>query len=176
MVRKSRVSTDWESIYKGQLKRITVLVQPLPESNQNVGAMFARVARRYVHMKRNFLVKSDSAKSTADWKAECGEGIDGVLLLRPLVESSEKSVTARTEGSLLKCGDGSEAWSGEVAGKVVSEDEGLKEVAANYGRENGPEVVKYVPAAMHLLRPLLDTLPQPELNDADVDEKLTLDE
>ena len=170
------MSTDWEAAYKGQLKRIAILVQPLPDANEKVGAMFARVARRYVHMKRNFLAKSDAAKSTGEWRAECGEGFDGVLVLRPLLESSENSVQGRVEGSLLKCGDGSEAWSGEASGSFSAVDEGLKEVAANYGRENGPEVVKYVPAAMHLLRPLLDTLPQPELNEADVDEKLTLDE
>ena len=40
----------------------------------------------------------------------------------------------------------------------------------------GPwKVERYVPPALNVLRPLLDTLPQPVLTEADVEEKLTLD-
>ena len=51
----------------------------------------------------------------------------------------------------------------------------LVEVTQVYVQELGPEVERYVPPALNALRPLLDTLPQPVLTDADVDEKLTLD-
>jgi probable lipoprotein (TIGR04455 family) len=49
-------------------------------------------------------------------------------------------------------------------------------VSASYAREYGAEVEKYIAPAMNLLRPTLDTLPNPELNDADKDEKPLVDE
>ena len=42
--------------------------------------------------------------------------------------------------------------------------------------EYGAQVERYVAPAMNLLRPMLDTLPQPQLTEADQEEKMTLDE
>lgn len=177
VVKMSRLGDDWETQEKNRLKRIAVLVQPLPDGNEKVGAMFARVARRYVHMKRNFLVKADAARPAAQERtADCGEGIDGILWLEPKVKSLGDGIEANVKAQLLRCADGKDVWAAEAGGSFKSYDEGLKEVAANYGRENGAEVERYVPAAMNVLRPMLDTLPQPELTEADVEEKMTLDE
>lgn len=177
VVKSYRIADDWETKDKNALKRIAVVVQPLPDANEKVGAMFARVARRYVHMKRNFLVKADVTRTQLlDRTAECAEGLDGILWLDPAVKSLGDGIEANLKAKLLRCSDGVEVWAAEAGGSFKSYDEGLKEVAANYGREHGAEVERYVPAAMHVLRPMLDTLPQPELNDADVEEKMSLDE
>jgi probable lipoprotein (TIGR04455 family) len=177
VVKMSRLADGWETAEKSRLKRIAVVVQPLPDGNEKVGAMFARVARRYVHMKRNFLVKADSARA-ADTSpiADCAEGLDGILWLKPSVKAVGTGIEADVLGRLLACPDGREVWAAEAGGSFHAYDEGLKEVAANYGQENGTEVERYVPAAMNVLRPMLDTLPQPELTEADVEEKMTLDE
>ena len=178
VVKNYRLADDWETRDKAALKRISIVVQPLPDANEKVGAMMARVARRYVHMKRNFLVKADVTRTALlDRTAECTEGgLDGVLWLEPAVKALGDGIEENVKAKLLRCSDGVEVWAAEAGGSFKSYDEGLKEVAANYGREHGTEVERYVPATMHVLRPMLDTLPQPELNDADVEEKMTLDE
>src|SRR5687767_16035645 len=80
----SRLADDWQTNGRDKLKRIAVVVQPLPDGSEKTGAMLARVARRYVHMKRNFLVKADSAKAAAvDRTAECADAMDGILWLQP---------------------------------------------------------------------------------------------
>jgi probable lipoprotein (TIGR04455 family) len=178
VVKMSRLADGWETAEKNRLKRIAVLVQPLPDGNEKVGAMFARVARRYVHMKRNFLVKADVARASdsASPTADCADGLDGILWLKPSVKAVGDGIEADVLGKLLACPDGREVWAAEAGGSFHAYDEGLKEVAATYGSENGKEVERYVPAAMNVLRPMLDTLPQPELTEADVEEKMTLDE
>lgn len=177
VVRMSRLRGDWDTNGRDTLKRITVLVQPLPDGSEKTGAMIARVARRYVHMKRNFLVKSDSAKAAEpDRATECEGGLDGILWLKPTAKAQGDGIELDVKASLVRCTDGSEVWASEAGGSFKPYDEGLKEVAATYGRENGGEVERYVPAAMNVLRPMLDTLPDPVLTDADVEEKMTLDE
>jgi probable lipoprotein (TIGR04455 family) len=79
------------------------------------------------------------------------------------------------KGKLARCGDGREAWTGEAAGSFPSKDPGLVEVTNVYVQEFGKDVEPLVPPALNVLRPLLDSLPQPVLSEADVDEKLTLD-
>ena len=44
-----------------------------------------------------------------------------------------------------------------------------------YVREIGPDVEPMVAPVMNLMRPALDTLPQPLLTEDDVNEKLSLD-
>jgi len=177
VVKMSRISDAWETQEKNRIKRLIVVVQPLPDGNEKVGAMFARVARRYVHMKRNFLVKADVARAAAqDRAADCADAMDAILWLEPAVHAVGDGVEADVKGRLTACSDGREVWAAQAAGSFKGRDPGLVEVAANYARENGPEVERYVPAAMNILRPMLDTLPQPDLTDADVEEKMTLDE
>jgi probable lipoprotein (TIGR04455 family) len=177
VVKMSRISDAWETQDKAHIKRITVLVQPLPDGNEKVGAMFARIARRYVHMKRNFLVKADVARAVAqDRTADCADAMDGILWLEPKVRAVGEGVEAEVKGSLIACSDGREVWAAEAGGSFKGHDPGLTEVAASYAKENGPEVERYVPAAMNVLRPMLDTLPDPQLTEADVEEKMTLDE
>ena len=66
-----------------------IVVQPMPEGNQKAGEVFARVARRYVNQKRDFLVKKELAQGDAPKLAElCGgeDAIEGVLFLKPALK------------------------------------------------------------------------------------------
>ncbi len=179
VVKMSRIADDWNSNGRDKVKRIAVVVQPLPDGSEKTGAMLARVARRYVHMKRNFLVKADSAKAGAlDRSTECSADntLDALLWLQPTAKAVGDGIELSVKASLQQCADGTEVWAAEAGGSFKGYDEGLKEVAATYGRENGAEVERFVPAAMNVLRPMLDTLPDPQLTEADVEEKMTLDE
>ncbi len=178
IVKSARIRDDWAQEDQKTVKRLAVVVQPLPNGNQKAGEAFARIARRYVNQKRDFLVKKEVVQAQAPKLAElCGgeEVIEGVLFLKPSLEVMAGGFEAELDGALARCSDGREAWTGKAAGSFPSKDKGLVEVTAIYVQELGPEVEPYVAPALNLLRPLLDTLPQPVLNETDLDEKLTLD-
>lgn len=178
IVKSARVRDDWAQGDQRAVKRLAVVVQPLPDGNQKAGEAFARVARRYVNQKRDFLVKKEVASATAPQLGElCGgdDAIEGVLFLKPTMKAAGEGFELEVAGSLARCPDGREAWTGVAGGSFLAKDPGLVEVTQVYVQELGAEVERYVPPALNALRPLLDTLPQPVLTEADVDEKLTLD-
>ena len=178
IVKAAHLRDDWAQGDQRAVRRLTVVVQPLPDGNPKAGEAFARIARRYVNQKRDFLVKKEVVLAEpAKLSALCGgeEAIEGVLFLKPVLKAVGSGFEAELGGVLARCPDGREAWTGRAAGSFPAKDPGLVEVTANYVQELGPEVERYVPPALNLLRPLLDTLPQPILTEADVDEKLTLD-
>lgn len=178
IVKAARIRDDWAQADQRAVKRLVVVVQPLPEGSQKAGEAFARIARRYVNQKRDFLVKQEVVQAEPPKLAElCGgdEAIEGVLFLKPRLEAVGSGFEAELSGALARCGDGREAWTGLAAGSFPSKDPRLVEVTSIYVQELGPEVERYVPPALNLLRPLLDTLPQPILTEADLDEKITLD-
>lgn len=178
IVKAARVRDDWAQADQKVVKRLVVVVQPLPDGNAKAGEAFALIARRYVNQKRDFLVKQQQVSAEPlTLVALCGgeEAIEGVLFLSPTLKAVGSGFEASVVGKLARCGDGREAWTGEAAGSFPSKDPGLASVTGVYVQELGPEVAPYVPPALNLLRPLLDTLPQPILTEADVEEKLTLD-
>ncbi|MBX7115589.1 MAG: MXAN_6521/LA_1396 family lipoprotein [Myxococcaceae bacterium] len=177
VVKMHRTRDDWATVDQTKVKRLSVVVQPLPAGQEKAGPLLGQVARRYVNMKREFLVMSYAAQAGAfDWKASCTAGLDGLIWLKPNVSPKGDGFEASVEARLIRCYDGQEAWAADAGGSFSSHDDGLKEVAANYGKELGPDVEPYVPLAMNLLRPVLDTLPKPVLTEDDVTEKMSLDD
>jgi probable lipoprotein (TIGR04455 family) len=177
IVKSSRVVEGWPTQGATSVKRLVVLTQPLPQGDAKVGTLFARVARRYVNMKRDFLVKSEvTQEGAAELSALCTDGLEGVLHLSPKVVPQGDGFEVELTAKLLRCSDGAVQWESSAAGSFEATDSRLLEVTQVYVRELGPEVERQVPLALNLLRPVLDTLPQPKLTDADVEEKVTLDE
>jgi probable lipoprotein (TIGR04455 family) len=177
IVKRYTVRDDWAATDRSKVKRLVVLVQPLPDGQEKAGELFARIARRYVNMKRDFLVKQEKFAATApELAALCGgdDAIEGVLLLSPTVTRKGDGFEIELKGALRRCGDGREAWTAEAGGSFPSKDNLLVEVTKTYVGELGPEVEPWVAPAMNVLRPVLDTLPQPLLSGQDQDEKIGL--
>jgi probable lipoprotein (TIGR04455 family) len=178
VVKHVTVRDDWAREDAPRVRRLAVVVQPLPDGQAKAGELFARIARRYVNQKREFLVKKELVDAApVPLAGLCGgdDAIEGVLQLNVGLKRVGTGFEATLDGVLLRCPDGREEWKVNAAGSFASADEHLREVTASYSREVGPEVEPYVAPAMNLLRPALDTLPNPFLTDADREEKMGLD-
>lgn len=177
IVRSSKVHADWATVDKAKVKRLVLLVQPLPDGNEKAGELFARIARRYVNMKRDFLVKQEKVLAAQpELQTLCGgdDAIEGVLSLSPTLTPKREGFEIDLKGALLRCSDGTASWAGTAGGSFDTRDPLLVEVTKTYSGELGAEIERYVAPAMNVLRPLLDTLPQPVLTEQDQDEKITL--
>jgi probable lipoprotein (TIGR04455 family) len=187
VVKSARVRDDYAQVDSKETKRL-VLVTQLDESVEpkKLGELYSRIARRYVNQKRNFIVARDVAAGAAPDRAQlCAKpegseerGFEGLLWLSPSAKPEGKGVEMAVDAKLLRCRDGEEVWAASAAGSFASEDSKLVEVAASYAQEYGAEVTPYVAPAMNLLRPLLDTLPDPAppANDEEFLEKQAADE
>ncbi len=177
VVKSTRLRADYDAEDRQKVKRLLVLVQPLPDGNQKAGDAWARIARRYVNQKRNFLAQADAARAVAPKLAElCVDNLEGVLWLKPTVAKKAGGFEATVDASLLRCRDGQEVWAASAGGSFGATDEHLKDVTESYAHDYGAEAGPYVATAFNLLRPTLDTLPNPQLTPAEEDEKPGVDE
>jgi probable lipoprotein (TIGR04455 family) len=180
-VKSSRVRPDYETVDKHQVKRLAVVTQPLPDGKPEVGELWSLIGRRYVNQNRDFIAKANLAlaenvNGTA-LSGLCVDGIEGVLWLSPeQVKLTGQGVEAGVKSQLLRCSDGEEIWAAEAAGSWSSEDDRYRELTAQYTSELGPEVGPYVAPSFRLLSATLDTLPNPQLTDEDIEEKIELGE
>jgi probable lipoprotein (TIGR04455 family) len=179
-VKSQRLRPDYAQVDRQHVKRLVVVTQPLPDGKPEVGELWSLIARQWVNQNRDFLVKNNvtlpERPTDAAFKGLCTEGIEGVLWLDPQVKRTGDGVETAVKAQLLRCADGQEVWAADAGGSWGSQDDKYKERTAQYVQQFGPEVEPYVVPSYKLLVATLGTLPNPELTEADKDEKIDLGE
>ena len=175
-VRKTSLRPDYDQVDKHRTKRLAIVTHPAPDGNPQVAELWTRVARDYVNLKRQYIVREQLGAQQLDGALEpaklCGEGIDGVLWLQPKMTRRNTGFETEVKAQLVRCTDGQEVWSAEAGGSWPSEDKKLEGTTNVYVEEFGPEVKPYVAPTFQLLRATLDTLPDVVLTDEEKDEKI----
>ncbi|RYZ42769.1 MAG: hypothetical protein EOO71_06580 [Myxococcaceae bacterium] len=179
-VKSQRLRADYATVDRQQVKRLAVVTQPFPPGKQYVGDLWSLIARQWLNQNRDFLVKENTSlperPTDATFKDQCVEGIEGVLWLDPQVKQVGDGAEVALKAQLIRCRDGEEVWAAESAGSWDSKDEKYTSREEQYVKELGPDVAPFVVPSYKLLVATLDTLPNPELNEADKDEKIELGE
>ena len=176
-VKNSWVEPSYAQTDRDQVKRIGVLVTPLPNGDRDLGSLWDELAKRYVNMHRDFIVKGTAYGPAPEGAytppAVCKSmGLEGVLWLRPTVRPAGSDVEAAVTGVLVRCRDEKPIWRADAKGTWASDDEHLRETAQDYAKEIGPSVKPFVAPSFHLLKAVLDTLPNPTLTDEEQEEKI----
>jgi probable lipoprotein (TIGR04455 family) len=192
-VKMTRLEPDYDVTDKFRVKRLAVVTSvawhvpnhPDGEPEEKVRQLLSLMARRYINQKRDFIVKKD-AVGEPNAQAQgidvflpqrlCEDGVDGVLWLDPVLQRAGSGVEAQINAQLVRCGDSVAIWETKGAGSWPSSDELLKETTAEYVSKLGVEVEPFVAPSFHLLKAILDTLPNPQLTEQDKDEKIQLDD
>jgi len=173
VIRESRLRPDYDTVDKLQTKRLAVITQPLPEGVQSLGEMWSLIARRQVNLKRQFIAKETAAVVEAfEPRTRCKAGIEGILWLKPDVKRDGKYLFTGVNATLFRCSDGAVVWEAEGAGRWPQKDDSVQQITASYVKELGPYVESYVGPTFHLLKALVDQMPDPVLNEQDKDEKI----
>lgn len=175
VIRESRLRPDYDTVDKQRTKRLAVVTQPLPEGVQALGEMWSLIARRQVNLKRQFIAKETAAVvEPFEPRSRCKEGIEGVLWLKPKVKRDGKDLLAEVKATLFRCTDGAVVWEAEGGGRWPQKDDDVKDVTAAYVKELGPEVEGHAGPTFNLIKALVDSMPDPVLNEQDKDEKIEL--
>jgi probable lipoprotein (TIGR04455 family) len=176
-VKHAQVRPDWATVDALRVKRLLVVTAPFTEGGEATAQLWSRMARRTVNQRRDFIAKEEKAlPSLEQATALCGEGIEGVLWLRPSLERKGSGVEARVNASLNRCVDGEAVWTAEAAGSWPSVDPEIEGTVASFAAGLDASVQPYAAPSFRLLKATLDTLPNPVLNEQDTDEKIELAE
>jgi len=174
-IREMRLRPDYDKVDKFRVKRLSIVTSPLPDGSQAGGDLFSLMARRQVNLKRQFIAKDTAAMQEGfEPRARCKGGIEGVMWLKPNAKRFNKSVTLNLDAKLYRCIDGAVVWEASGGGRWAEADDTLKEMTATYVSELGPEAEPFVAPAFHMMKALVDQMPDPVLTEEDKDEKIEL--
>ncbi len=138
-----------------------------------VGELAARIATDMVRLHKNYLVYEPVALQRGFGEA-CGER-QGVLEVRVLdLVTVGDDVTVRASVELFRCGDGRLLWRTEGEDTIDANEEALQQLTAVYRRQLGAPAQRYAAPLFSLLKELTEELPNPELTEEEVIEKIEL--
>jgi probable lipoprotein (TIGR04455 family) len=139
-----------------------------------LGDVLAAVVGDLVKLRKNYLVLGNQT-ARIQWAEACGANVSGVLFVRPLqCARSSLSVELRLSMELYACADGSLLWRAEGAQAHRSSDASLTDLVTHYTADLGPRAAAYGAPVFAVSQDLVDALPDPQLTDAEIVEKIEL--
>lgn len=172
---------DWDEKYN--LKRIHVYnITNLKNNNANL--LFRNIAKSYIKNRREYLVRGTSIPSgkrvtSSMVRSTCrsNKGLEGVLVNRlTKIGQNKREVKLRADSILYRChAKGKIVWQSIVEDSYSVKDDGIKVTVDSYVSEHGEEIRSLVAPMFHLTRVLYESLPDPELNEKDIEEKIELE-
>lgn len=154
------------------IKRIAV-VGWAPAAQPGLDAVLSHVTADLIKLRKNYLVHTVGIVKQS-WAETCDK-LEGVLAVRTLrLLPQEGNVTLALTAELYDCRDGAMVWraAGERRGKSADAD--LASLTDVYRRELGAAAETYAAPAFALVQQLIESLPDPILNDDDVLEKIEI--
>lgn len=149
--------------------------EPLDAQTSHVGDVLARVAADFIKLRRNYLVYDTSVVQRSFAEA-CRGKIEGVLMVRALNVQGPKDDSVHLDLSveMYACRDGALVWRVEGAANSASHVSDLAQLTESYAATLGEPSRPFVAPAFSLLQNLFGALPDVDLNDEEVGEKIEL--
>ena len=162
----------YDGHHNDAIKRIAVVGWASP-AYPNLNEVLSRVTTDLIKLRKNYLVHSSGA-TPRSWTEMCAK-LDGVLMVRALnVQAADGSINLTLAAELFRCTDGALAWRAEGEKRNRSRDEDLTNLTGSYHADLGAAADTYAAPAFALIQQLIESLPDPVLNDEDVTEKIEL--
>ncbi len=158
----------------GQMvKRIVIISEP-SRQNQDLTGLISAMTCDLIKTNRNYLVYG--IVSTEQEVAEACKTRDGVLKMRvDRAEAVGEHIDLEITGELRRCSDDSVVWSATASASGKSQNRSLKNLVQNYVQEHGHQAEVYAAPAFKIIIDIIETMPNPELTEDELMEKIDLE-
>lgn len=155
------------------IKRIGITAWA-PSDEKGLADTLTAVATDLVKLRKNYLVYNTQAASKS-FSDMCKDKIEGVLMVRTLgVKHQANDVHLDVALELYRCSDGALLWMADGGLSEASNDDNLTKLTDNYATSVGDAAKVFAAPAFSLLQQLIAVLPDPQLTDDDISEKIEL--
>jgi probable lipoprotein (TIGR04455 family) len=155
------------------IKRIVIISDPFPQ-NSNLAGLISAMTRDLIKANRNYLVYG--TVSTEQEVAEACKTLDGVLKMSVgRADAAGERIDLEITGELRRCSDKSAVWSATARASGKSRNRSLKNLVQNYAEKYGDQAEVYAAPAFKIIEEIVQTVPNPELTEDELMEKIDLD-
>jgi probable lipoprotein (TIGR04455 family) len=158
----------------GQMvKRIVIISEPSPQ-NKDLTGLISAIARDLIRTNRNYLVYG--TLSTEREVVEACKTRDGVLKMWVgRADAVGEHIDLEITGELRRCSDNAVIWSATARNSGKSRNRSLKNLVQSYVEEYGNQAEVYAAPAFNIIEDIVETMPNPELTEDELMEKIDLE-
>jgi probable lipoprotein (TIGR04455 family) len=155
------------------IKRIVIISRPPPQ-NSDLAGLISAMTRDLIKTNRNYLVYG--TVSTEREVADACKTCDGVLTISVgRANAVGERIDLEITGELCRCSDKSVVWSATARASGKSRNRSLKNLVQHYVEKEGPQAEKYAAPAFNILGDIVEAMPNPELTEDELIEKIDLE-
>ena len=155
------------------IKRIVIISEPSPQ-NEDLAGLISAMTRDLIKTNRNYLVYG--TLSTEREVAEACKTRDGVLKMWVRrADAVGEHIDLEITGELRRCFDHSVVWSATARASGKSRNRSLKNLVQNYVEEYGHQAEVYAAPAFNVIEDIVEAMPNPELTEDELIEKIDLE-
>jgi probable lipoprotein (TIGR04455 family) len=155
------------------IKRIVIISDPFPQ-NRDLAGLISAMTRDLIKTNRNYLVYG--TLSTEREVAEACKTRDGVLRMWVgRADAVGEHIDLEITGELRRCSDNSAVWSATARASGKSRNRSLKNLVQNYVEEYGNQAEVYAAPAFNIIEDIVEAMPNPELTEDELMEKIDLE-
>jgi probable lipoprotein (TIGR04455 family) len=155
------------------IKRIVIISDPFPQ-NRDLAGLISTMTRDLIRTNRNYLVYG--TLSTEPEVAEACKTRDGVLKMWVgRADAVGEHIDLEITGELRRCSDNSAVWSATARNSGKSRNRSLKNLVQSYVEEYGNQAEVYAAPAFNIIEDIVETMPNPELTEDELMEKIDLE-
>ena len=155
------------------IKRIVMTSDPFPQ-NKGLARLVSTMTRDLIRTNRNYLVYG--TLSTEREVVEACKTRDGVLKMWvDRADAMGEHIDLEITGELRRCSDNALVWSATARASGKSRNRSLKNLIQNYIEEYGDQAEVYAAPAFNIIEDLVEAMPNPELTEDELMEKVDLE-
>lgn len=161
---------------KNRVKMIknVVIVTKSVSKNPGIAELVSNIASDIIKSQKNYIVHG-FRKMDSKWLDEC-KNIEGVIVFSIKdIKTFEKSVFLDITGKLFGCKSGELFWSSNGADEHPYKNSKLKHLTESYRDKYKETADKFAAPLFSILQDMIDTMPNPELTDDEIMEKIEMD-
>jgi probable lipoprotein (TIGR04455 family) len=172
-VRRQYILKNYTKNPGQMVKRIVIISKPSPQEKDLAGLVSA-MTRDLIKTNRNYLVYG--TLSTEREVAEACKTRDGVLKMWVgRADAVGEHIDLEITGELRRCSDNTVIWSATARNSGKSRNRSLKNLVQSYVEEYGNQAEVYAAPAFNIIEDIVETMPNPELTEDELMEKIDLE-
>jgi probable lipoprotein (TIGR04455 family) len=172
-VRRQYILKNYTKNPGQMVKRIVIISKPSPQEKDLAGLVSA-MTRDLIKTNRNYLVYG--TLSTDREVAEACKTRDGVLKMWVgRADAVGEHIDLEITGELRRCSDNAVIWSATARNSGKSRNRSLKNLVQSYVEEYGNQAEVYAAPVFNIIEDIVETMPNPELTEDELMEKIDLE-
>ncbi len=158
----------------GQMIKRIVITTDSSLQERGLAGLISAITRDLIRTNRNYLVYG--TVSTEREVAEACKTRDGVLKMSvDRADVAGEHIDLEITGELRRCSDKSVVWSATAWSSGKSRNRSLKNLVQNYVEKHGYQAEVYAAPAFNVIEDIVEAMPNPELTEDELMEKVDLE-